>query len=185
MSRFVLHTSETAHWYALVSEAEASARCALAKETESYLVLTLMRMTQGPALGRKCLAMSYLEGIFKQGRQRVESLREVGDQCLILAGLFPDHARRRSVPVSYYVRLGQRAYGELAAHDNLFGQLSQAFVSLMDILQNIRESDDGQRCLDPLEAHDLWFATGSHHAYSILREATRALPATRLTHRIH
>jgi len=185
MSRFVLHTTETAHWHALVNEAEATAHCTLSKETESYLVFTLMRFTQRTTLGLYCLALAYLDGLSKLGMQRYESLREVGDQCLLLAGLFPEYAQRYSVPVSYFVRVGQSAYDELAVQDNLFGQLSQAFVNLMDVLQNMRELGEGRRCLDPLQAHELWFTTGSRHAYSILKEATQAVPATRLTHHIH
>jgi len=185
MSCFVLHTSEIAHWHALVNEALAATHCSLSQAAESYLVFTLMRFTQRPVLGRRCLAAAYLEGLLKQGRDRQESLREVGDQCLILTGFFPEYARRDVVPVSYYVRLGQSAYRVLAVQDRLFSQLSQAFVSLMEVLQNIREMDEGRRCLGPLEAYELWLATGSRHAYRVLKEATTAVPASSMTYRAH
>lgn len=42
------------------------------------------------------------------GRVRDERLRDVADQCLILAGLFPGLARRRVSP-TYFIDLGRGA----------------------------------------------------------------------------
>ena len=41
------------------------------------------------------------------GEQRAESLRQVGDHCLLFSGLFPQIAERRLVRISYFVNIGR------------------------------------------------------------------------------
>jgi hypothetical protein len=183
MKRLVLHATDTAQWQALVHEAEAAAECSLSVETESYLVFMLMRFVGRARLAKTCLAVGYLAGLLQRGPLRRQGLRDVGDQCLLYTGLFPDHALRGAVPLGYYVDLGKSAYLHLSDEPSgdLFRQLSRAFVEMMDVLQCMRELD-GKRRLGPLEAHALWLETGSRHALRTLRETTRnsPLPAPRL-----
>jgi hypothetical protein len=187
MSKFVLHTSPTAQWHALVSEAEAAARCELNEDTASYLVFMLMRFVTRPKSIKNCLALGYLHGLLQRGRLRRQNLRDVGDQCLLYAGLFPDHAHHSSLSMSYYVRLGRSAYHALSSdrEDDIFNQLSHRFIDLMDVLLNMRELDDGRRSLDPLQAHELWLQTGSRHALRIIKESTGAIPPAQLPQIVH
>jgi hypothetical protein len=67
---------------------------------------------------------------------RNNALRDVGDQCLLVAGVFPHQAERRMVRLSYFVALGQSAYEQLSrflgrSTAQLYGELSSTFVSLM------------------------------------------------------
>jgi hypothetical protein len=55
----------------------------------------------------------------------------------------------------------------------------------VDVLQNMRDIDDGRRCLDPMQAHELWSQTGSRHALKVLRETTLAVPAPKTATQIH
>lgn len=181
MTNLVLHPTSTAQWHALVSEAEHSAGCVLTEDVESYLVFLLMRFTNRPHMLTKVLALDYLNSDSAPERTRNETLRDIGDHCLLFSGLFPQHAERRRVKVSYFVGLGRSAYQQIsdspvAQNADIFAELSREFVALMDILQTIRELRTSNQNLSPLHAFDLWNETGSQHAFKVLRSITAAYP---------
>src|SRR3972149_2043816 len=135
MTTLVLHTNPTAQWHALVNEAQAAADCQLDQELESYLVFVLMRFADRPELAARIFALDFLKGTLAAGHVRQTRLRDVGDQCLLYSGLFPEQAEQRHVSVNYFVDLGRTAYQELAAlleHGSaaMFAQLASGFVSL-------------------------------------------------------
>ncbi len=180
MSEILEPTGDVAQWHELVIDAEKHAGVRLDEELESYLVFTLMRYLRRPELAQRVLALDFLESFQQQARQRRESLRDVGDQCLLFSGLFPRRAERRRVRVSYYVDLGRSAYHNLA--DNLselarlFGRMAEEFVSAMDVLQAIRTVGGQPGGLTALQAHDLWADTGSRSARAELARHTGAQP---------
>ncbi len=180
MSEILEPTGDVARWQSLVAEAEKHAGVRLDEELESYLVFTLMRWLRRPDMASRILALDFLESFHQQARRRSESLRDVGDQCLLYSGLFPERAERRRVRVSYYVDLGRSAYHSLADGLNelarLFERLAEEFVSAMDILQAIRSVGGQPVGLTPLQAHDLWTDTGSRSARAELARHTTAEP---------
>ena len=181
MATLVMHPTATAQWYELVSEAEATAQCALVEELESYLVFLLMRFANRPDLAGTPLALKYLHSVHATGRLQQEQLKDVGDQCLLLSGLFPRLAERKHVKISYFVDLGRVAYHQLStllrnSAAPLYAHLSQDFVPLMDVLQVIGRGN-GNTPMELLPACDLWFDTGSRLAYETVRQAAPgALP---------
>lgn len=183
MNRLMLHPTPTAQWQALLMEAEAAAHIPLDEELESYLVFMLMRHTGDGDLAARTLALDYLNGVAEPGRVGDERLQEVGDQCLILSGLYPLRARRRLVRLRYYVDLGRSAYSMAADGVERYGhavaellvRLARNFVSLRDVLQAMGELD-GERLLGPLDAHELWSATGSRVALATVDGTTGGMP---------
>ncbi|RMG29365.1 MAG: hypothetical protein D6721_06305 [Gammaproteobacteria bacterium] len=176
MKELILEPTSVAQWHALVTEAEQACACRLDEELESYLVFLLMRFLRQPELAGRVMAMEYLEGLNSAGRAQIDRLREVGDLCLLLSGFFPEQAARRLVRISYFVDLGRSSYGVLAdrfshAAAQVYRSLSEGFVTLMDILQQIRGLAGGE-VLDPLHNQELWSDTGSRRA---LRELRRQL----------
>lgn len=164
----LLEPTDTAQWLQLVRDAESDYGLLLDDDMESYLVFMLMRHSQNRSLAQAALALDYLRSADLVGKQRDERLRDIGDQCLILSGLFPRRAARRNVRVSYYVDMGQSAYQYLShnlqhATGELYRQLSETFVTLMDILQTIREFN--APVLQPIPSLELWSDTGSKAAY--------------------
>ena len=144
MSRIVLQPTETAHWHSLVCEAEQVAQCYLDEELQSYVVFLLMRFLGKPQIASRIVALDYLHGMRASGSSQYEALRDVGDICLLHAGLYPERSRRRRVSRDYYVEMGCGAYLQLAdavSHGlaALFGRLSQEFLDIMNILQSMRE----------------------------------------------
>jgi len=177
MSQVQMDETATAQWQALVQDAEAFNGVSLNEELESYLVFLLMRYMQQPELASKVVALEYLDGAQAQGSERQERMRDVGDQCLLFSGLFPNLAERRLVKISYYVNIGRSAYMNVsgltqAALANMYNNLSQSFVVLMDTLQAIRNMNNNQMQLQPLMAYELWQDTQSKQARYVLRETS-------------
>jgi len=170
-----LQPTAAAHWHALVSEAEQKAHHELGEDVQSYLVFLLQRFLSKPEIASRILALDYLAGLLAAGHQQHDKLRDVGDICLLHAGLYPQRARRRRVSVSYYVDLGIGAYHQLhsaASHSlgRLYAQLSERFVPAMDVLQTMRDLGAEEPALDPLTAFDLWETTDSQRARDALTD---------------
>lgn len=164
-----LQPTSTAHWHALVCEAEQHSRQDLGEEVQSYLVFLLQRFLDKPEITSRILALDYLKSLRVAGRRQYEKLRDVGDICLLHAGFFPQRALRRRVSINYYVDLGTGAYYQLHHHTShnqgqLFEHLYESFVPAMDVLQAIRTMYSHQSLMDPLMAHELWEHTGSQQA---------------------
>jgi len=180
MRKILDQPGNMSQWQALVVEAEELCGIQLDEELESYLVFTLMRYLRRPEMAHRILALDFLEAFQQSHLQRNETLRDVGDQCLLFSGLFPRRAERRRVRVSYYVNLGRSAYQNLADSltktTHLFAHLAEDFIAAMDTLQAIRLIGQGDSGLLPVEAYDLWQDTGSRQAYEQLLRQTRGQP---------
>ncbi|OGT20052.1 MAG: hypothetical protein A2V90_00480 [Gammaproteobacteria bacterium RBG_16_57_12] len=190
MSVIVIQPTSTALWHQLVLEAEQLSHSRLDTDTESYLVFMLMRYLGKPEMTSKVVAMDYLNGLLSSGDVRDDKLRDVGDTCLLFSGLFPLRAQRRRVKISYYVDMGRSAYLQLSDHhgnslSRLYLQLSEDFVTMMDILHAIRAMGHQQPLGDALTAAELWHDTGSHSAYRSVIAHTGAMPGTISTQKTH
>jgi hypothetical protein len=178
MSEIILQPTAAAEWQNLVKEAEKTGHFELGEELESYLTFLLMRFTQKPEMAKSVLALEFLNGLEETGRQRIEKLRDVGDKCLLVSGLFPGRAEKRRVRISYFVELGINAYAVLAQspqrYAKLYILLQESFVILMDTLHVIRSLSGQEQSLTPLQAQELWVDTASPHARAILRRASQA-----------
>lgn len=167
----VTSTTTTALWHEIIHEAEHSCAVTLKEEIESYLVFLLMRYINKPEFVKQIMALEFMHGMQKMSAQQEVMLREVGDKCLLFAGLFPRIAESRLVRLSYFVKIGQAAYVTISKTSNdLYDHLSHQFVPLMDILQSIRHYTQNCPNLLPLEAYELWNDTGSQRAYAILQQ---------------
>jgi len=165
------NTTSVALWHEIVHEAEQSCSVTLKEDIESYLVFLLMRYINKPELVKQIIALEFLQSLELTSMKREAILRDVGDKCLLFAGLFPGIAKKRLVRPSYYVKLGQAAYFRVSKETNdLYDHLSHQFVPLMDILQSIKTHD-----LLPLDAYELWNDTGSRRALAILKQYTHHL----------
>lgn len=175
MGKLILQPTITAHWQALVQEAESSGHINIGEELESYLVFLLERFTSKPEIVKSVLGLEFLQGASDLGLKQQDELREVGDKCLLFAGFFPGRAERKRVRISYFVKLGQTAYAILSSHSKqkvseLYKALGIEFVPLMDILHLVRRIANDTNSLTPLQAQELWEDTSSQYA---LKELNR------------
>lgn len=147
MPNEALHTGPAAQlWYELVREGEARMHTRLPEDVESYLVFVLHRHQADAQLGARTMALECLHGLECVGGARCDALRDVGDRCLLIAGLFPALARRRNVGPDYYASLGQAAYGEVAVlaragQAALFAQLARGFGAMRQVLAGVAAQD--------------------------------------------
>lgn len=172
-----------AQWHRLVNDAQFVIADRLDEVLESYLVFLLMRYMRHHRLGARIMALDYLEGTNSRSRSGKNRLREVGDSCLLFAGLFPEIARRRRVAIHYFIELGQTAYATLSDNHSIHGeagstftQLAEGFVRLVDVLLAMRTLNGQGVSLQPLEAYELWNETGSRFAYQALSEQLGSPP---------
>jgi len=157
MSAILTDVPQVALWTDLVHEAEDGAATRLDEDLESYLVFVLMGHTRDVQLHRGAVALDYLLARTTSGTRHKQELRDVGDRCLLLAGLYPEQAERRLVNISYFLDLGSRAYDELAhalsaGIAELYGHLAQAFAHLVRVLMQLRRR---MREVAPLVLHEL------------------------------
>ncbi len=129
-------------WYELVRDGEKRVRTRLPECIESYLVFMLQRHQGDAVLGARIVALDWLHGLEHVGHERADALRDVGDRCLLIAGLFPRLAEHRNVQPGYYAAIGQAAYSEVAAatragYAELFAQLSRAFDAMLRVLSGL------------------------------------------------
>ncbi|MDH5377378.1 MAG: hypothetical protein OEX00_03545 [Gammaproteobacteria bacterium] len=178
MTELVLKPTSVAQWQALINEACSSCQLSLNEDQESYLVFLLMRFLERTELVNRVIALDFLRSASASGSLRCEQLRDVGDQCLLYSGFFPNRAEKKRVKVSYFVKIGQSAYNQLStlsAHSlaSLYNLLAKDFVSLMDVLQAVRAMGSDTPLLEPLTAMELWQDTGSKMALQSLQEGTQ------------
>lgn len=146
--------SQTALWHSLVRDAEQRAARCLGDELESYLVFTLMRHQRDAQLGDRTIAFEWLDTLLASGRRREQGLRDVGDGCLLIAGLYPQQAQHRRVSLSYFQDIGSEAYrhlGDCASGglETLFHRLAQAFAELVRVLFEVRRLAGDPACIEP------------------------------------
>jgi len=175
MSTIVVENN-TAQWHRLVLEAQEITKSPLNEDLESYLVFMLMRNMKNAEMQSKVMAFEYINSIRSSGSERELQLREVGDQCLLFSGLFPQRAQRRHMKVKYYVDLGRTAYLHLAEElgvgmAKLYQQLSDSFIYVMDTLLAIRSMSEQAQHQNLLMAFELWQDTNSQHSFRVLQES--------------
>lgn len=165
--KLILDASEMSQWHTLVSEAEQDYGCQLDEAMQSYLIFTLMRFARDNQLNSQIIAIDFLSSLKLPKTQRNEQLRQIGDQCLLVSGLFPQSAEKRQVSVDYYINIGRSAYHNISTVTqrsiaDLYRQLADSFILLMDLLQTIRQYSSP--ALQPIAAMELWQQTGSQAA---------------------
>ena len=128
--------SSEAQWHSLLHEAQTKVHLQLSEMLEHYLVVLLIRFTRRAESLCQAVAPHYLEAMRKENlQQRPGELRDVGDTCLLLSGLFPGRTSKLAVNTDYYISLGRSAYGEAATHLDtddhpLFMSLAQGLSTL-------------------------------------------------------
>ena len=157
--------SATELWQALVRDGERRAGTELDEHSESWLVFTLMRHLGNAGLAEPAMALEYLQALHQRGRLRSLALQDVGERCLLIAGLYPELAERRRVGPGYYVELGRGAFQQLAAEAgqglaDLYARLARQFLRLVRILLALRAQDASTRGVSPLQQYAVSLAAG-------------------------
>lgn len=174
MEKIIVHSNSTSEWQDLVIDAANNCSIRINEELESYLVFLLMRFTKDVTLAKKIVALDFLEAQHQSKNQRQQALRDIGDTCLLFSGFFPEISIKRRVSPSYYVKIGKSAYQILGVDldrslADLFKNLSNSFVKLMDILQTMRKFNSHNN-INLLVSEELWRDFGSASSLLTLKQ---------------
>lgn len=123
------------------------------------------------------LAFLFSKAIQADANNRVKLLQRLGDFSLYISGFFPASLTRQLVDVSYYVQMGENAYGSLsilfarhAAFSEIFDDLGRRFVAYVDILSEVSEKSTLKTDVDLLRLYETWLKTGSERARQLLSQ---------------
>ena len=167
-----IQTADCAVWHALMSKSQLVSKIQLPYAVEAYISDLVVRAMHA----RRFEANSSIENLLFGAEHG--DLQQIGDECLVLAGLMPEHVIQEEIPVSYFVNVAFRAYSQLA--DDLgaaiYAELATNLIDCVDVLHTLRELEVGGSCIDPLNAYELWEETGSRHARECLARLTDAMP---------
>jgi hypothetical protein len=143
MSETFMNGAPVELWQALVQEAGERAGHRLDEWREAHLVFVLLRYQSDGDLLARTQALGWLHAQDQVGQWRNECLQRVGDECLLIAGLFPALAQRRHVSVDYFVGLGRGAYRELAEcsareTSSFYAALARSYQQMVQVLRALR-----------------------------------------------
>ena len=107
-------TTEIGVWVDFVKEGQARSYITLSETEEAYTVHMLQRFMLDPELTNTTLALGYLESQTESYAKKYGSLWHTADAGLLMAGLFPERARKKNVPISYLKGMSQVCFFSLA-----------------------------------------------------------------------
>lgn len=170
-----------------VEDAKERLRVKISDETEFYVVDLLFRYTDVKTLATRHLdtETGTFTELFSKSQEessdrRALILKYIGDTTLFLTGYFPDSFQRSLVDIAYYASLGQASYQNLLdllsarvirwRLEEVFDELSEKFVQVMDILAEVAASDGPQQVMDLLRIYERWVRTRSRRDETLLRQ---------------
>lgn len=156
--------------------------------TMYYLVNLLASQVWGGATVRgtedEPLGLRWVRAMQSADGSNRQDLRQIGDQALFVVGFFGDSLQRRFVDVGYYVSIGGHAYRRLAEMDSdafsdVFGELSEKFVPVVDVLSDISDRTLPATNQHVLRIYERWLQTGSRRDLARLAERGLSAPPAR------
>lgn len=124
-----------AGWYKLVNDAQNQSNIILDLELENYLINLLQQYLTNAEITNNLLSFEFLNSINSSIVKRENKLRETGDKCLVIAGLFPGYAEKRNISVDYFLTIGQSAYSYLSMNQR--SELRKLFYTISDNFNNL------------------------------------------------
>ena len=155
--------------------------------TVYYLVNLLasqVRAERNSAAADEPLGMRLMRAMQAADETSRQDLRQIGDAALFLVGFFGDSLQRRFVDIGYYVAIGGNAYRRLSELDSdafadVFGELSEKFVPVVDVLSDISDRTLPGSNQHVLRIYERWLHTGSRRDFTRLAERGLSVPSTR------
>ena len=184
--RIIATRSVREYFHETVTSAASNQQLDAADETIDYVVNLLVSFTRADRLfeatphGKllRPLAMLYVHALQATSTgERNRTLQRLGDVALFMAGLFADSLNRKLIDIDYYIAMGGNAYSFLAerhaevegASRDVFEELGEKFVHVVDVLMEVAEQGRPACQSDVLRLYDLWLKTGSKRAAGQLR----------------
>lgn len=135
----------------------------------------------GESYGLRPLALMLADAAHaSSAEERSQSLQRIGDVSLFVSGFFSHSLARTAVDIDYYINMGGNAYAVLSeevrgtfrgnAFAPIYQELSEKFLVLIDILNEVRDSKRIDSDVDLLRTYRQWQITGSRRCEKLLRK---------------
>ncbi len=135
----------------------------------------------GESYGLKPLALMLTDAANANSvEERSQSLQRIGDVSLFVSGFFSNSLAWTAVDIDYYINMGGNAYAVLSeevrgtfrgnAFAPIYQELSEKFLVLIDILNEVRDSKRIDSDVDLLRTYQQWLKTGSRRCEKLLRK---------------
>ncbi len=116
-----------------------------------------------------------------QREERIRLLRRMGDVSLYICGFFSDSLERKTVDVTYYIAMGENAYGQLASmmrwpgrgkalFGEIYDELTTEFRRIVDVFAEISERVAVSTNQGIVRMYDRWVRTGSERLTRLLAQ---------------
>jgi hypothetical protein len=128
------------------------------------------------------IAELYAQYLSGTAANKHHTLKQMGDVCLMITGVFPDSLNKKIVDVDYYLGMGGTAYQHLselqltAISRTLFKELSEKFKLFSEVLSEMSEKSGLQSNSNLLRVYEKWLQTGSERLKNVLGEHGIAAP---------
>jgi hypothetical protein len=178
-----LHTTVTEFFHGQVTEALRAQDLHATQLTEFYLVNLLSEFTAMP-VSEEPLALKLVRVQESSATdKKVKGLKEIGDQSLVVTGLFSDSLSRKLVDVNYYIAMGTNAYGQLAGliastrsstsafFQAVYEELAAKFARFVEVLQEIRRNTHLTGSGNIIGLYEAYLKSGDEWLARRLREA--------------
>jgi hypothetical protein len=129
-------TTYVKYSYQVILSAEHQAGIQLDHDTEAYVVHLFANYIDKPHLNKEPVCIKLLEGLSKPAKIKYQTLRAVGDECLLIHGL--ELGKPRWPSGKYYRDIGQMAYTSLAKtgqSEQLFEKLAVQFDQIGNVFK--------------------------------------------------
>ncbi|MCX8083445.1 MAG: hypothetical protein N3C60_00785 [Calditerrivibrio sp.] len=171
--------------YDIVTENERKASLQLNEYAKLYLMTIMKNLIEKEDFFYKniinddALGEAFMKAFAKDLFGKIQTIKAVGDLCLIYSGLFPDKLNRKLVDIDYFIKLGQvsfltlyRIYNHidtLSDIKNLYLNVYKEFLKITSVLMEIAKSF---RLIDEeniLKIYERWQKTKINALYNILK----------------
>ncbi|MCA1933018.1 MAG: hypothetical protein LDL13_05520, partial [Calditerrivibrio sp.] len=132
-------------------------------------------------VGDDSLGEAFMKAFSRDLLGKVQSLKAVGDLCLVYSGFFPDRFNRKLVDIDYFMKLGQVSFltlhkiynsmNSLSDLKNLYLSVYREFTKIVTVMLEIAKIF---KLLDKdnlLKVYERWQKTGISTLYNILKES--------------
>jgi len=165
----------------MIRQAGYDAKIDLSHELEAHLVYLMMRYLHGSSRLNCAVALQVMKTAEARGGACIDTLNDTGDVCLLLAGLFPEQARRHMLSASYFARIGCDCYRFLAGctmatRARMYRRLSDGFGDMIGVLRTLHHYDCRDWNRSMMDAYDLWQHTDCPTAFNELSAAHGSTP---------
>jgi hypothetical protein len=167
--------SPQAFFHEKVQAAQERQGVALSENVEFYIVNLLcdyVRINDEKA-SDDCLALILKKALESSSGEQIFLYKKIADTALYFSGFFQEYFNRKCFDISYYVMMGEGAYGQLstlmrkrtaseAAMSEIYSEMASSFGTAVDILTDVSENTAAfETHRSTLSLYDAWLSTTS------------------------